>query len=186
MPMHATTPSHRPTRGHFAALLAFLLVVFAAAGLGAIGSRDAPAIYQQLTLPAWAPLVAMPVIAFLCYLFYLRAASFLSRAVIRSGQIAGAATTFGVQGYCDLRVCYEHEGKRYERRWSVVVSDEVKALQPGDTVPILVDCDQDALVVYVEQMGGGCCHTGRNDCFYRKVAGRSPEGGALLAFKNEE
>lgn len=53
--MHATTPSHRPTRGHFAALLAFLLVVFAAAGLGAIGSRDAPAIYQQLTLPAWAP-----------------------------------------------------------------------------------------------------------------------------------
>ena len=48
---------------------------------------------------------------------------------------------------------------------------------------IRTDCDQDALVVYVEQMGGGCCHTGRSDCFYRKVAGRSPEGGALLAFK---
>ena len=46
-------------------------------------------------------------------------------------------------------------------------------------VEIRTDCDQDALVVYVEQTGGGCCHTGRNDCFYRKVAGRSPEGGAL-------
>ena len=52
-------------------------------------------------------------------------------------------------------------------------------------VEIRTDCDQDALVVYVEQTGGGCCHTGRNDCFYRKVAGRSPEGGTLLSFKNE-
>ena len=56
--------------------------------------------------------------------------------------------------------------------------------QVQKVVEIRTDCDQDALVVYVEQMGGGCCHTGRNDCFYRKVAGRSEDGGALLAFKD--
>jgi phosphoribosyl-AMP cyclohydrolase len=49
-------------------------------------------------------------------------------------------------------------------------------------VEIRTDCDQDALVIYVEQLGGGCCHTGRNDCFYRKVAGRDPEGSVALSF----
>jgi len=34
---------------------------------------------------------------------------------------------------------------------------------------IYVDCDQDALVLKVEQQGGGCCHTKRPTCFYRKV-----------------
>jgi phosphoribosyl-AMP cyclohydrolase len=34
---------------------------------------------------------------------------------------------------------------------------------------ILVDCDQDALVLKVEQKGGGCCHTKAPTCFYRKV-----------------
>ena len=34
----------------------------------------------------------------------------------------------------------------------------------------------------VEQLGGGCCHTGRGDCFYRKVAGRTPDDTAALAF----
>jgi phosphoribosyl-AMP cyclohydrolase len=42
-------------------------------------------------------------------------------------------------------------------------------------VEIRTDCDQDALVIYVEQLGGGCCHTGRNDCFYRKVVGRGED-----------
>ena len=55
--------------------------------------------------------------------------------------------------------------------------------QVQKVIEIRTDCDQDALVVYVEQLGGGCCHTGRNDCFYRKVAGRSAEGGSLLAFR---
>ena len=36
-------------------------------------------------------------------------------------------------------------------------------------VEIRTDCDQDALVVMVEQIGAGACHTGRNSCFYRKV-----------------
>ena len=33
-----------------------------------------------------------------------------------------------------------------------------------------VDCDQDALLLKVKVAGdGGCCHTGRRSCFYRKV-----------------
>ncbi len=35
-------------------------------------------------------------------------------------------------------------------------------------VEILVDCDQDAVWIKVEQ-AGGACHTGRRSCFYRAV-----------------
>lgn len=38
-----------------------------------------------------------------------------------------------------------------------------------DVVEVMVDCDQDALVLRVKQRGGGCCHTKRATCFYRKV-----------------
>lgn len=44
-------------------------------------------------------------------------------------------------------------------------------------VEIRTDCDQDALIIYVDQQGAGACHTGRNSCFYRKVdleAGTDP------------
>ena len=34
---------------------------------------------------------------------------------------------------------------------------------------IHTDCDQDALMVYVDQIGAGACHTGRTSCFYRAV-----------------
>ncbi|MFH1287475.1 MAG: phosphoribosyl-AMP cyclohydrolase [bacterium] len=34
---------------------------------------------------------------------------------------------------------------------------------------ILVDCDEDAVVLKVEQIGGAACHTGYNSCFFRKV-----------------
>lgn len=37
-------------------------------------------------------------------------------------------------------------------------------------VEMRVDCDQDALLLKVRVGGdGGCCHTGRRACFYRKV-----------------
>jgi len=36
-------------------------------------------------------------------------------------------------------------------------------------VEIRTDCDQDALILLVEQAGAGACHTGRSSCFYRKV-----------------
>jgi phosphoribosyl-AMP cyclohydrolase len=35
-------------------------------------------------------------------------------------------------------------------------------------VEMRVDCDQDAVLVKVEQ-SGGACHTGRRSCFYRAV-----------------
>ena len=37
-------------------------------------------------------------------------------------------------------------------------------------VEMRVDCDQDALLLLVEQQGhGAACHTGRKSCFFRKV-----------------
>lgn len=39
-----------------------------------------------------------------------------------------------------------------------------------------VDCDQDCLVISVDQAGGGACHTGHRSCFYREV---DPLSGAL-------
>ncbi len=36
-------------------------------------------------------------------------------------------------------------------------------------VEIRTDCDQDAIVLIVEQIGAGACHTGRDSCFYRKI-----------------
>ncbi|MGJ8633349.1 MAG: phosphoribosyl-AMP cyclohydrolase [Luteolibacter sp.] len=41
-------------------------------------------------------------------------------------------------------------------------------------IEIRTDCDQDALILMVEQNGAGACHTGRNSCFYRKVVPGSP------------
>lgn len=32
---------------------------------------------------------------------------------------------------------------------------------------VRLDCDSDAIVLQVEQLGGVACHTGRESCFYR-------------------
>ena len=34
---------------------------------------------------------------------------------------------------------------------------------------IRIDCDDDTLLVKVEQLGGAACHTGHRSCFYKKV-----------------
>ena len=47
-----------------------------------------------------------------------------------------------------------------------------------EVVDIRTDCDQDALVLRVIQHGGGCCHTKRNNCFYRKLV--VPKNGGLV------
>lgn len=46
---------------------------------------------------------------------------------------------------------------------------------------VRIDCDQDALVLLVEQTGEGACHTGRRSCFYRRVW-KSEDGGVTLSF----
>ncbi len=47
---------------------------------------------------------------------------------------------------------------------------------------IRVDCDQDCLLLTVEVgSDGGCCHTGRRQCFYRRVEGLSDDGIVQLA-----
>lgn len=47
-----------------------------------------------------------------------------------------------------------------------------KGEQSGHIQKILeirLDCDADAIVLVVEQVGGIACHTGRAHCFYRKL-----------------
>lgn len=34
---------------------------------------------------------------------------------------------------------------------------------------IYLDCDEDVLLLIVEQMGGIACHTGRHSCFFQKL-----------------
>ncbi len=40
---------------------------------------------------------------------------------------------------------------------------------------IRLDCDSDAVVLDIEQVGGSACHTGRRSCFYRKLTPGSGE-----------
>ena len=53
-------------------------------------------------------------------------------------------------------------------------------------VDIRTDCDQDALILRVEQIGAGACHTGRNSCFYRKVEAPGEDGIAKLSLISED
>ncbi len=39
---------------------------------------------------------------------------------------------------------------------------------------VYIDCDQDAVLLRVDQIGGAACHTGYRSCFYRKI-----ENGAV-------
>jgi len=36
---------------------------------------------------------------------------------------------------------------------------------------IFIDCDNDTILLQVEQLGGAACHTGHKSCFYRKIVG---------------
>jgi phosphoribosyl-AMP cyclohydrolase len=53
-------------------------------------------------------------------------------------------------------------------------------------VEIRVDCDQDALLLRVEQTGAGACHTGRRSCFYRAVTLGDPAGRQTLKFVDKD
>jgi phosphoribosyl-AMP cyclohydrolase len=39
---------------------------------------------------------------------------------------------------------------------------------------IRIDCDNDAVILKIEQVGGAACHTGHRSCFHKMV-----EGGAV-------
>ncbi|HTQ30497.1 MAG TPA: phosphoribosyl-AMP cyclohydrolase [Opitutaceae bacterium] len=46
---------------------------------------------------------------------------------------------------------------------------------------IRVDCDQDVILLKVENVGGAACHNGYRSCFYRKLAaGASADDAATL------
>ena len=52
----------------------------------------------------------------------------------------------------------------------------------GDAVPDVLAGDQDCLILKVTVAGdGGCCHTGRRSCFYRRVE-MPAKGPAALVF----
>ena len=54
---------------------------------------------------------------------------------------------------------------------------------------ILIDCDQDAIVLKVDQAGSGCCHVGYESCFYRAVPfgrGQTPGSEAVLEQASDE
>lgn len=53
-------------------------------------------------------------------------------------------------------------------------------------IEIRTDCDQDALILYVEQVGAGACHTGRSSCFYRSVDLESGKDPAALKFTESD
>ena len=43
-------------------------------------------------------------------------------------------------------------------------------------VDMRIDCDEDVLLLMVEQTGGIACHTGRYSCFYRQFRGNATTG----------
>ena len=45
-----------------------------------------------------------------------------------------------------------------------------------EVVGVYIDCDADAVLLKVRQVGGAACHEGYKSCFFRKL-----EGGGLTA-----
>lgn len=103
-------------------------------------------------------------------------------------------TTEAVSGEV-LMVAYMNHAALDETLRSGVVTYWSRSRQAlwrkGDTsgqtqrlVEMRTDCDQDSLVLRVEVGGdGGCCHTGRRSCFYRRVD-LEPGRTATLTFRS--
>ncbi len=51
---------------------------------------------------------------------------------------------------------------------------------------LYIDCDGDAVLMQVEQVGGAACHTGRRNCFFRKVDGDRYLDVGVKVFDPEE
>ena len=51
---------------------------------------------------------------------------------------------------------------------------------------IFIDCDGDAVLFKVDQVGGAVCHTGRRSCFYRRLDEGAVEDVGVQVFDPEE
>ena len=51
---------------------------------------------------------------------------------------------------------------------------------------IFIDCDGDAVLFKVDQVGGAACHTGRRSCFYRRLDEDAVEDVGVQVFDPEE
>ena len=51
---------------------------------------------------------------------------------------------------------------------------------------IYLDCDNDALLLKVEQVGGAACHTGYRSCFYRRIVNGKTEAVGERVFDPKE
>jgi len=51
---------------------------------------------------------------------------------------------------------------------------------------LLIDCDADAVLMKVEQVGGAACHTGRRSCFFRKIEDGNVEDVGVQVFNPDE
>ena len=51
---------------------------------------------------------------------------------------------------------------------------------------IRVDCDDDTVLLKVEQVGGAACHTGHRSCFHKRISGDDMEIIGTPVFDPEE
>lgn len=51
---------------------------------------------------------------------------------------------------------------------------------------IRIDCDDDTILLVVEQVGGAACHTGHKSCFFKQVTGDSTRVLGKPVFNPEE
>jgi phosphoribosyl-AMP cyclohydrolase len=64
-----------------------------------------------------------------------------------------------------------------------------KGEESGNTQKIrglYLDCDGDALLLKVEQIGGAACHTGKRSCFYRKLENDTLSDVGVQVFDPQE
>jgi phosphoribosyl-AMP cyclohydrolase len=51
---------------------------------------------------------------------------------------------------------------------------------------IMIDCDEDTILLRIEQIGGTACHTGHRSCFYRRLADGKVQVISDNALKQED
>ena len=51
---------------------------------------------------------------------------------------------------------------------------------------IMIDCDDDTVLLKIEQVGGAACHTGYRSCFFKKVEDGSTKINAKPVFDPKE